>query len=447
MLKQAIKKIIVFALRTEAKLILRKYKPKIIGVTGTVGKTSAKDAIYAVVSSEFYARKNEKSYNSEIGVPLTVIGAKTAWNNPLRWIFILLKGVKLLAARYDYPELLVLEMGVDRPRDMEKLVSWVKPSVAVITRMGDIPVHIEYFKNLDELAKEKAKLLKELKQEDYAVLNWDDAVVAGLKAKTKANVIAYGFSETGIREDLDLTASNYRVVYREEGGRDIPEGIIFKVDYKGNIVPVRLYGVFGKQAVYNTLAALGTASVLGINMVEAAESLSVYKSPPGRLKLIEGIKRSFIIDDSYNSSPVALEAAMEVLKDIPVSAAASTGKMARKIAVLGDMLELGRYTIEEHKEAGRMAKETADILFTVGPRSKFAAEEARALGFNPENIFEFSTADEAKTVLQDEIKEGDLILVKGSQSMRMEKIVEEIMAHPEDKEELLVRQEKEWAKR
>jgi UDP-N-acetylmuramoyl-tripeptide--D-alanyl-D-alanine ligase len=129
-------------------------------------------------------------------------------------------------------------------------------------------------------------------------------------------------------------------------------------------------------------------------------------------------------------------AALEVLKTLPAE---------RKIAVLGDMLELGKFTIEEHKKAGRLVKEyNIDLLFTVGPRAKFIADEARAVGFNPENIFEFSSSDEAKKPLQEKIKEGDLILVKGSQAMRMEKIIEEIMAHPELKEQLLVRQEKEW---
>ncbi len=442
MIKNIIKKIVIFALYLEAKLILKKYKPKIIAITGTAGKTSTKDAVYTVVRREFFARKSPKSYNSEIGAPLTVIGAKSAWGNLFLWILILFKGLRLLAIRHDYPELLVLEMGVDRPGDMDKLLSWIKPDIAIITRLGDIPVHVEYFSGIDELAKEKAKLIKVLKQENYAILNGDDEAVLGMQNKTKANVITYGFAREKEEEEkekkFDLMASNYHIVYRTEDGREIPEGITFKVDYNGKIVPIRLYDVFGEQAVYNVLAALAAGSVLGINMIEMAELLSVYKSPPGRLKLLEGIKNTFIIDDSYNSSPVALKMAIDVLKDVPAK---------RKVAVLGDMLELGKYTIDEHKRAGRMVKDVADVLFTVGPRSKFTAEEARALGFDKDKIFEFSTSDEAKAVLQDVIEEGDLILIKGSQSMRMEKIVEEIMAHPELKEELLVRQEKEWKKR
>ena len=226
-----------------------------------------------------------------------------------------------------------------------------------------------------------------------------------------------------------MRASNYYLT---------PEGVTFKVDYKGSIVPIRLSGVFGKQAVYATLAALGAGSAMGLNMIEMAEALSKYKSPPGRLNLLEGIKGSMILDDSYNSSPIAVEAALEVLKEMPAK---------RKIAALGDMLELGKYTIDEHRKVGRLVKDVADILFVVGPRSKFTSEEARIAGMSAENIFEFSTSGEAKVKIQEILQEGDLILIKGSQGMRTEKITEEIMAHPENKSELLVRQEKEWLNR
>jgi len=434
MIKKIAKNFIIFALRVEARLILRKYKPKIVAVTGTVGKTSAKDAIFAVLSGEFFVRKSEKSYNSEIGVPLAIIGGRSGWGSALRWLLVLFKGLRLILVRHDYPEWLVLEMGVDRPKDMEKLTAWIKPDAAVITMAGEVPVHIEYFERREDLLKEKAKLAKAVKEGGYAILNGDDESVFKIKEKTKANTVCYGFSE-----GLDIVASNYHVLFKEENGRSVPEGVTFKVDYKGNIVPVRLKGVFGRQAVYTALAAFGVGGVFGLNLIEMSEALSRrYKSPPGRLKFIEGINGSFIFDDSYNSSPVAAAAALDFLEDV---------RAKRKIVVLGDMMELGKHTIDEHKKIGRMLKGKVDMIFTVGPRSKFSADEARAVGFNPENIFVFSNADEAKAVLRDKIKEGDLILVKGSQSTRMEKIVEEIMARPEEKGKLLVRQEKEWLNR
>jgi UDP-N-acetylmuramoyl-tripeptide--D-alanyl-D-alanine ligase len=422
MLKSILKKIVVFFLQTEAKMILWKYKPKIIGITGTVGKTSAKDAIALVLGSKFNTRKSEKSYNSELGVPLTIIGAKSAWNNIFQWILVLLKGIKVFFRAQDYPQWLVLEMGVDRPGDMERLIKWMKFDVAVITALSEIPVHVEYFQDPEELIKEKIKLIQKLSSEQYAVLNGDDSAILNFKEQTKARLTTYGFSEGN-----DLRASNYHLN---------SNGIAFKIDYKGNIVPMRIPKVLGRQNVYVALSALATGLALGLNLVEIAETLAKFQPPPGRLNLISGIKNSLILDDSYNSSPVAAAAALEVLKELPSK---------RKITVLGDMLELGKFTIDEHKKVGALVKDYGiDLLFTVGPRSKFTAEEARAEGFNPENIFEFSISDEVKKEVQEKIEEGDLILVKGSQSMRMEKIVEEIMAQPELKEQLLVRQEKEW---
>ncbi len=405
-------------------MILRKYKPKIVAVTGSVGKTSTKDAVALVLSGKFNVRKSEKSYNSELGVPLTIIGAKSAWNNIFQWILVLAQGIKVFF-KSDYPQWLVLEMGVDRPGDMKHLIKWIKPNVAILTALAETPVHVEYFKGPEELIKEKIKLIKKLSSEQYAILNGDDPTVINLKEKTKAKVITFGFSEKN-----DLRASNYHLT---------PEGINFKIDYRGNIVPVRMSNIFGRQNVYLALASIAAGLSQDLNLIEMAETLSRFKSPPGRLNLINGIKNSLILDDSYNSSPVAVAAALEVLKEFSAK---------RKIAVLGDMLELGKFTVDEHKKVGGLVKEYGiDLLFTVGPRSKFTSEEARLAGFEPDNIFEFSTSDEVKKEVQEKIEEGDLILVKGSQSMRMEKIVEEIMAQPDLKEQLLVRQEKEWSNR
>ncbi|TSD02506.1 MAG: UDP-N-acetylmuramoyl-tripeptide-D-alanyl-D-alanine ligase [Parcubacteria group bacterium Athens0714_24] len=426
MIKTILKNIVVFFLRIEAKLILKKYKPKIVAVTGSVGKTSLKDAIALVLGSKFNVRKSEKSYNSQLGVPLTIIGAKSAWNNVFGWLEILIKGLALIFKTQHYPQWLVLEMGVSRPGDMDFLVSLAKPDVAVITTFGEMPVHVEFFNDPDGLKKEKSKIIDGLDENGCAILNGDDKLVYNLKSKTKAKTIIYGFDDN----QFDLSASNYNIS---------PDGINFKLDYKSNIIPVRMNNALGRQFVYTALGAIAVGLSQNINLVEAVESLSKFKPPLGRMNLIDGVKNSFIIDDTYNSSPIAVSAALNVLKELPAE---------RKIAVLGDMLELGKFTIDEHKKIGGLIKEKgADLLFTVGPRAKFIADEAITTGFRGSNVFSFSTPDEAKILLQEKIKEGDLILVKGSQSMRMEKIIEEIMAHPEQKNELLVRQDKEWLNR
>ncbi|PIR57830.1 MAG: hypothetical protein COU71_02050 [Parcubacteria group bacterium CG10_big_fil_rev_8_21_14_0_10_38_31] len=431
MIKNIIKKIILFILKIEARLILWRYRPKIIAITGTVGKTSAKDAIGTIFSREFYARKSDKSYNSEFGVPLTIIGAKSAFNNLFKWFLIFLKGIKLLIVKHDYPEMLILEVGVDRPDDMSKLTSWLNPDTALVTGFGNTPVHIEFFKNVDELMREKSKLIRDFTLENHVVLNGDDPKTRELKNRTKANVVTYGFNE-----DNDLIASNYRILYKDDKDSGVPEGIIFKVDYKGKIIPIRLYNIFGKQAVYSVLSALAMGVVYHFNIIEMSNSLTRYRPPVARLNLISGIGDSFILDDTYNASPLAVEMALNTLDEIKTK--------GRKIAVLGDMLELGKYSADEHRKVGEKVLGIADIIVTVGIRAKFIAEGAKEAGFREKNIYEFGESREAGRFLIDIIKEGDLILVKGSQSIRTERVVEEIMAHPENKEFLLARQEKEW---
>lgn len=429
-MKKILKNIIVKIITFEAKLVLKKHKPKIVAITGSVGKTSTKDAVAAVLGKHFKVRKSIKSYNSELGVPLVIFDCESGWLNPLKWLVNILKGIKVLLLEKNYPEWLVLELGVERPKDMENLVSWLKPHISVVTTMAEIPVHVEFFPGPESLVREKAKILKNLKVDDFAILNSDDEVVFDLREKTKAHVTTFGFSG-----DADLVASNYRILFKNEEVV-YPEGISFKVDVDGNSVPIRIFNAFGRHHVYPALVALAVGRAVGFNLVEMAESLSVYKTPPGRLRLIKGVKNSFILDDTYNSSPVALRAALDTLRDLPAK---------RKIVVLGDMLELGKYTIEAHRNMAEYIIDAGvNVVFVVGPRAKFIAEGLREKNFDKENIFEFSDSNEAKKHVEEIIESGDLILVKGSQSMRMERVVEEIMSEPEKAKELLVRQEQAW---
>jgi UDP-N-acetylmuramoyl-tripeptide--D-alanyl-D-alanine ligase len=438
-MKQLIKKFIIAIITVEARLILWRHKPKIVAVVGSVGKTSTKEAIASVLKDKFSIRKSVKSYNSEIGVPLVVLGGKSGWNSPFLWLINIVKGIKTIFFEKNYPEWLVLELGVERPKDMKRLSSWLKPNIVVITTLPEIPPHVEFFSGIRELVKEKIEILKKVGPQNFVILNADDETVCGLSDKTKARIVTYGFSS-----HAELRASNYLIIYREKNysgtgtETSIPEGISFKVDYKGSTVPVRLFGVFGRHHVYSALAALSVSVCLNLNFIEASQALAAYQSPPGRLKLIEGMKGAFILDDSYNSSPTALRAALDALNDIPAK---------RKIVVVGDMLELGKYTIEAHKSVAPLIGSMADIVFTVGPRARFIAEALKEKGFNERRIFEFSTSEEAKEEIKKLIESGDLILVKGSQAVRMEKIVKEIMAHPEEAKKLLVRQEDAWQKK
>lgn len=416
-------------LKIESKSILKKYQPKIIGITGSVGKTSAKEAITTVLSKKFLVRQTIGNYNNEIGVPLTIIGEKTAGQNIFGWLRILLKGLGLILFMKDYPEILVLELGIDKPKDMDYLLDFIKPYIGVITAISEIPVHLEFFKNPEELAQEKSKLVLSLSSEDVAILNYDDKRVRRIKSKIRADYLTFGFDS-----QADIWADNVTINSKElsELNGQNPKGISYKLHYRENIIPVRMPYIFSKHQIYASLAAVAVGITFDLNLVEISQRLLEFRPPKGRMHLIKGIKNSFIIDDTYNASPDSTIAALDVLKNLSVS--------GKKIAVLGDMLELGVLTEKGHREVGKKAVSSCNVLVTVGSRMKFAADQAEKQGMVSENVFWFSEkeTERAGKFIQNKIlKEGDLVLIKGSRKMRMERIVKELMAEPLRADELL----------
>lgn len=431
-MKNIFKKIISTVIQLEASVILKKYNPRVIAVTGSVGKTSTKDAIYSVISKSFHVRKSEKSFNSDIGVPLTVLGCNNAWNNPLKWLSNIWTGLKQIIFTKPYPEWLILEVGADRPGDIKQITKWLKPDVVVVTKFADVPVHIEYFKSKAEVVAEKGNLVDALKHDGVLILNSDDADVFAFKSRTANKIITYG-----MMNGAEVRATNYSVFYKEETGE--PFGINFKVEYGNNSLPVNIIGTLGLNNIYSSLGALAVGIGLGQNLVESIENLSKHIAPRGRMNIIKGLKNTTLIDDTYNSSPVALSSALETLKNLKTK--------YRRIAILGDMMELGRHTVDAHKEAGVLAASACNILITVGLRSRTLAESAIDAGLDEDSVLQFDNSAEAGEYLKTIIKEGDIILVKGSQSTRMEKVVKELLAEPVMAGELLVRQDEEWLKR
>ena len=414
------RRILQFILKILAKFVLKKYKPMIIGITGSVGKTSTKEAVYTVLERKFKVRRNLRNYNNEIGVPLTILGLETAGKNIFKWMILFLKALKLILLHTDYPEILVLEMGADKPGDIKYLLDFVPVNIGIVTAIGEFPVHIEFFPEKDDLIEEKANMVKYLspfqlpngrKSLGIAILNYDDLSVREMRDKIKpgTELIYYGFGN-GAKVKL----SNFEVKFSNL--KDF--GASFKVELNGSIVPVRI-NALGKQHAYACGASISVGVVLGINLVEISQALKNYKVVEGRGNLIKGIKNTIIIDETYNASPAAALAALEVLEQF---------EGRRKIAVLGDMLELGEYTEIGHRRVGEKVTKVADMLFTVGKRAKFIAEEAKRKEskLSEENIFEFDSSEKAKKVIQEKIKSKDVILVKGSRAMRMEKIIEEI---------------------
>lgn len=436
-MKNAFKKIVVGVLSWEAKRVLNKYKPKIVAITGSVGKTSTKDAIYTVLSADYSVRKSQKSFNSEIGVPLTILGLPNGWSNPFTWIRNMIEGLILATFTFAYPDWLVLEVGADRPGDIERISKWLKPDVTVITRFGDVPVHVEYFASIDDLVKEKGFLALSLKKDGILIYNNDDERIRNFAQGIDRRKMTFGMNQ-----DSEVLGSHVEVMYGHLENSEIsfPLGTIFRADYNGSSIPLRVHGVLGVQHVYPMLGAFAVAVSLGMNPVTISQALENHVPPRGRMNLISGEKSTLIIDDTYNSSPIAVYEGLQVLKHLACP--------GRKIAVFGDMLELGHYSVDEHRKVGTEAFKSVDILVCVGVRSRATAESALSAGMSEKDVFQFDSSVEAGTFIEDEmIKSGDIIFVKGSQSMRMEKIVEEIMAHPEKKAELLVRQDVQWQAR
>lgn len=426
-MKNAFKSLVVSILTFEASLLLKRARPKVVAVTGSVGKTTTKDAVFHAIRGKVRARKSEKSYNSEIGVPLSILGLENAWNNPILWLKNIVDGMLIALFPGNYPEVLILEMGVDRPGDMKRLTSWVKPDVVVLTRLPDVPVHVEYFASPEAVIAEKVTLVNALKDDGVLVYNHDDEKVLEVAKSLRQRSISYGrYSEA------EFAVRGDEVIY--EGGK--PKGLRFKVIAPKGEADFELKGAIGTGHLYNFAAAAAVGDLFGVSVSEAASALRNFVPPPGRMRVIDGIKDTIIIDDTYNSSPVALERALSTLREVE--------GFTRKVAVLGDMLELGRFSIDSHQKAGVQAAECADFLITVGVRARNIAEGALGAGMKEENILQYDDSDTASRELQNLIVSGDLVLIKGSQSIRMERLVEEIMAAPMEASGLLVRQSQAW---
>src|SRR3989344_5953483 len=361
MLKKIFKTAVVFIITAEAKFILKKYKPRIIAVTGSVGKTSTKDAIFSVLSSKGFVRKSEKSFNSEIGVPLTILGRPNAWSNPFAWISTIFAGLLLIIRREKYPEWLVLEVGADRPGDIKRIASWLLPDVVVITRLAPVPVHVEYFTSPEAVFKEKGELVKALKKDGTLVLSSDDENVLVLeKLASGRKLVTFGFSRKA-----SVAGSKTSVVYEGRGASRHPIGMRFSIKENDEHIEIGMRGSVGRQIIYSAFAACAVGRAVELSMCDITKGLLGYEGPSGRMRLVEGIKHTLIIDDTYNSSPVAVQEALDAL--------ASLSTKGRKIAVLGDMLELGRFSVEEHHAIGTYAFTRADMLVTVGIRSRDTA--------------------------------------------------------------------------
>jgi len=289
-------------------------------------------------------------------------------------------------------------------QDFKFFIKHSRLPILVVTHVGEYHPDKEFFAGDIAQITEIVKLTETLPSHAYLILNFDDETVREIKNKSKAHPLTFGF---GIRADIkasDLVLTK--------------EGTNFKINYQGNIVPVWLEKLFGKEQIYAGLCAVAVGQVLDLNLVEISEALKSYQSPPGKMHLIEGIKHSWLLDNSASTSVFSVTEALGVLGKIETH--------GRKFAVLGDILGIGKYTIEAHEAIGEQVAKTADLLFTFGSRAKFIAEGAQRKGMALEKIFQYDTVESGKISLQNEIREGDLILIAGIRT-EMEKIIKEVM--------------------
>ncbi|EKD43765.1 MAG: UDP-N-acetylmuramoylalanyl-D-glutamyl-2,6-diaminopimelate-D-alanyl-D-alanine ligase, partial [uncultured bacterium] len=218
-----------------SKRIIKKYHPDVIGITGSIGKSSAKEAIAAVLEKKFNIRKSQKNYNNEVGVPLTIIGVeKSPGRSILGWLEVFLKATNLLLIKnINYPEILVLEMGADKPGDIPYLVDIAPCKIGVLTYISH--AHTEAFKTIKKIAQEKRVIISHLQRDGFAVLNFDNELVMQNSNTTKAEIATYGF-----KDGADFRATDVNIIVDEK--TSWPTGLNFKLNFKGNIVPVFLPG-------------------------------------------------------------------------------------------------------------------------------------------------------------------------------------------------------------
>jgi UDP-N-acetylmuramoyl-tripeptide--D-alanyl-D-alanine ligase len=418
------------ALRLMAILVLRRHRPIVIGITGSVGKSSTKEAIATVLSARFRVRESPGNFNNEIGVPLAILGSSSSGNSKLRLACAPFRCLAtLLLPRSRYPEMLVLELGIDRVGDMDYLLGFLSPTVGVLTAISTS--HLEFFKTVSVVSREKGKLITGLPKNGLAVLNVDEPRVMKFRDKTKATVLSYGFDEAA---DVRATHISF---FRDTVGA--PIGTSFKMEYEGKSIPVRLPNVIAEHHIGAALAAAAVGIHFKMNPLEVAEALRNFRSLPGRMRLFEGVHRSLIVDDTYNASPKSLEAALKTL--------GSLGGV-RRLAALGDMLELGAESEFSHRAVAEWLK-GCDVqeVFLLGKAMLLAKETLERSGFPSEQVHWFLDPESLGTQLAASLREGDIALLKGSQGMRLEKAVEIVMAEPSRARELLCRQSDEWKRK
>ena len=392
------------ALSDWAGLVMRKYRPEVIGITGSTGKTSTREAVAAVLSSQYRVFRNPANYNGRFGLPIALAGL----------------GPEV--------ELAVLELACDSFGEIAHLAKLTQPKIGLVRTVNH--AHLAYLGSLEAIAQEKGRLLEALPPEGTAVLNYDDPRVLAMRERTRAQVLTYGLSP-----DADLVASGVRVD---------PGGLRFTMHIAGvggmglPGYPTRAEirtGLIGGHHVHTVLAAVAVGLLYAVPWEQIVDALEELRPGPGRLSVLEGVNGSLLLDDTYSANPASMLAALQTLAEYPAR---------RRIAVLGGMSQLGGYAVTGHVRVGQAAAAAADLLVTFGERGDWIAQAADAAGTPADRILVTYTADDAVRYLRERLQPGDVVLVKGDIDTRMEQLVRALLRRPVRDGRYLVRQEPGW---
>ncbi|MCX7670419.1 MAG: alanine racemase, partial [Anaerolineae bacterium] len=397
------------AIQAWARYILQKQGLTIIGVTGSVGKTTTKEAIATVLAGRYPVFKNRANYNGLYGLPIA------------------------LGELQPEHRIAVLEMAADHFGEIARLCEIAPPRIAVVTTVE--PAHLETFGSLEAIAREKSALVAALPADGVAILNADDPRVLAMSERTAARVITFGAQPRDAGRGPGGTphsSAGHHILARHI--IVTREGLRFDIETPVGADHVH-FPLLGRHQVYAALAAVAVGLSFEMPLREILERLAAMPRIPGRLNPLPGRRGSLLLDDTYSSSPAAAEAALETL-------AALEGR--RKIAVLGDMLELGAFEAAGHEQVGRAAARLADFLVTRGSGGQRIAEAARAAGMDPDQIAITFTAEDAARVVLERLGPGDVVLIKGSLATRMEQVARLLLADDTDAADVLVRQDAAW---
>lgn len=386
------------ALSDYAAHILRKYRPRVVGVTGSSGKTTAKEAIAAVLRSRYNVFKNYGSYNGRYGLPIA------------------------LGKLEPTHQIAVLEMASDSFGEIARLASITQPEVGVVTTINR--THLSVLGTLNNIASEKGRLIEALPFNGAAILNADDPRVAGMVPRTQARIITFG-----LKRGADVRAADIKLT---------TEGMSFSLHYDGK----KFKGftpLLGRHQIYLALAAVAAGLVFDVPLETALDALGRLPRVPGRLNLLAGKNGALILDDTFNASPEATIAALDTLAELPG---------ANKVAILGDMPDLGDIEKEAHRQIGHYAATRVQRLVTKGEAAQQIAAAAlqHDSGLGQHAVHVTFTSDDAAAAVEDLLSPDTTILVKGGAGVRLEQVVERLLANPQQAKKQLVRQDAGWQK-